>query len=329
MGLGDILFGSKPKAKVTTKPTMTPEQRSLLDKYTKTLFEKDPGTILGFEQYGGNEQADSLAGLSLSAIENMVMEMASPTSNAALAEQQLGSFLKGEKTGESPFNEYFRTAVQDPAVEAFTRDIMPAISRSFGGSGFFSTDRKMADEAAIRDLNNSLVRTRAEGAYKERQTDIDTMLRAIGLSPELTAGIEGNLINALQAAIAGGDQTLNQFLKLQGLRGLEFDELMAILSQRPFENIATVTGGSSGLLSGMGQGIGTGIGAVIAGCAIAISAFGPENPEWIRFYFWKELLAPTWFRKWYNKNAVLVARWINRYPVVKPAIRFVLRRLSK
>ena len=60
-------------------------------------------------------------------------------------------------------------------------------------------------------------------------------------------------------------------------------------------------------------------------CHIAREVFGADNPEWLMFYDWKELKAPAWFRKLYNKFSVQVARFISNKPKLKDIIRGWMR----
>lgn len=53
--------------------------------------------------------------------------------------------------------------------------------------------------------------------------------------------------------------------------------------------------------------------------------------EWEAFYFWKELIAPDWFRQGYNTHAPAIAAWLEKRPVARRVVtgwmRFVLRNL--
>ena len=60
-------------------------------------------------------------------------------------------------------------------------------------------------------------------------------------------------------------------------------------------------------------------------CHVAREVFGADNPEWLMFYDWKELKAPAWFRKLYNKFSVQVARFISNKPKLKDIIRGWMR----
>jgi hypothetical protein len=42
--------------------------------------------------------------------------------------------------------------------------------------------------------------------------------------------------------------------------------------------------------------------------------------EWEAFYFWKELLAPDWFRNLYNNHSKAVAGWLANKPTLQKLV---------
>ena len=79
-------------------------------------------------------------------------------------------------------------------------------------------------------------------------------------------------------------------------------------------------------LLGMATGVATGkITDSLLECHVAREVFGVDNPEWLLFYDWKELKAPAWFRKLYNKFSVQAARFISNKPRLKNIIRGWMR----
>ena len=86
-------------------------------------------------------------------------------------------------------------------------------------------------------------------------------------------------------------------------------------------------------LLGMAAGIGgQALGGHFAGkamkptCHVAREVFGRDNPEWVMFFEWKELKAPAWFRKLYNRYSEVVAEFISNKPKLKNVIRSWMRR---
>jgi|TARA_E500000305_G_C4018307_1_gene237097 hypothetical protein len=79
-------------------------------------------------------------------------------------------------------------------------------------------------------------------------------------------------------------------------------------------------------LLGMATGVASGkISDKLLSCHVAREVFGADNPEWLMFYDWKELKAPGWFRKLYNKFSVQVAKFISDKPKLKNIIRGWMR----
>lgn len=48
--------------------------------------------------------------------------------------------------------------------------------------------------------------------------------------------------------------------------------------------------------------------------------------EWEAFYFWKELLAPDWFREIYNEHAPAIAAWLEKRPVARRVVTGWMKR---
>lgn len=84
-------------------------------------------------------------------------------------------------------------------------------------------------------------------------------------------------------------------------------------------------GGSWGNLSGAQQNaVRTGIGALGAssfGCWIAREVFGDDDPDWLRFWTWKQTKAPAWFRVAYELYGESIAHWLRANPNQRPAVR--------
>jgi len=81
---------------------------------------------------------------------------------------------------------------------------------------------------------------------------------------------------------------------------------------------------------GTGELVGT-IGAAALlkspGCHTARLVFGVANPEWLRFFFWKEQIGPTWFRNFYNRHTERFANWLEDKPGLQRWVRAGMRRV--
>lgn len=71
----------------------------------------------------------------------------------------------------------------------------------------------------------------------------------------------------------------------------------------------------AGMVSGLFQGLGSAI------CHVAREVYGEDNPQWIRFYVWKETTGPRWFKALYNKYSEQWAGFIKDKPRLKVIIR--------
>jgi hypothetical protein len=56
-------------------------------------------------------------------------------------------------------------------------------------------------------------------------------------------------------------------------------------------------------------------------CHVARQVYGDQNGRWVVFYYWKELMAPKWFRAVYNRAAPQVAALIRPFPAIQSGIR--------
>lgn len=261
----DTLFGSKPSSSVQTLPTFSPEQQKIFTDILAPFLEGldlDPSLLDTSEA-----QATSLAGL-----EERALALATqPTSSQQVLAQIFGEGVSPDFTGATQsglnrfadpelFDELFKTGVTDPALREFNETILPGIGRRFSPSGFFGNERIKADERALEDLLQSLTGERARGFLdtglqaalgleESRRGDLDRSLQqAFGttearLRGVAAGGVEGVDIGSLTQIIQSADfQRLNENQKIQ--------IVLQALGLQSQENIATVTGGTQGLLSG-------------------------------------------------------------------------------
>ena len=82
----------------------------------------------------------------------------------------------------------------------------------------------------------------------------------------------------------------------------------------------------AGILGSAAGGYFEGKGYAAGKCHVAREVFGRDNPEWVMFFEWKELKAPAWFRKLYNRYSEVVAKFISNKPKLKNVIRSWMRR---
>ncbi len=208
MALADILFGSAPKAKISSLSTLTSEQENAL---------RD---ILGLLP------ADVAAGQQIAA---------GGTTGLSAAQRAVLGILQRDATD---IEDFFQTNIAGPLLEQFERDILPGIARgSVGrtGSGL-SGERLEQENRAREDLIEALARGRSDVALRGREIDTQAILGAAGI---------------------GGQLSSTQL----GARSARVDELLRAIFGQAKENIATVTGGSAGLVGPALQGFSAGIGS--------------------------------------------------------------------
>jgi hypothetical protein len=160
-------------------------------------------------------------------------------------------------------NDFFTNAVQNPALDSFQRDVLPKISRQFGGADFFSSERQSSEGLARQDLLNSLTAQRSTVNLDQFNKSRDRALQAAGLLPALNqadatrTGEQTSILQALglprQIEQAGKDKAVAEDARLQ--------ELLSQLSLTPtIENIGMTNPGNAGLiniiLGGAAQGLG-------------------------------------------------------------------------
>lgn len=174
----------------------------------------------------------------------------------------------------------------------YSQQIAPTINSTFAAGGTYGGDRQAL---ALGQAAEGLGQQFTSGA-----------LDLLGNSAQLA-------LNANQAGLAGlgsvfqaGNNAL--FGSLPGLSSLLGGP--AILGGGSQTNSSN---GVGGVLSGLGS-----MGLMF--CAVARLVFGPDNPEWVQFWQWKE--RRPWFKRLYDRHCFRVADWL----ADKPRLQAVVRR---
>lgn len=90
------------------------------------------------------------------------------------------------------------------------------------------------------------------------------------------------------------------------------------LYRSPWQDAASMMSATGSLLGGVG---GMGI------CHVAREVI---PYDWQAFFFWKELIAPDWFRSLYDTYSIPVTRWLKNKPTIKRIVKhFMLNRINK
>lgn len=146
-----------------------------------------------------------------------------------------------------------------------------------------------------------------------RQQNIANVQSALGLTPIVS-----------QAAQLGGlQQGASPFAQPQLMQGMQQagpGQLLAQGSQFALQNAAmdfqesqlnspmAIAKGVTGMIGSLGS---------AAKCHVAKLCI-PD--EWQAFFFWKELVAPDWFREAYNAHSKTVANWMSNKPTIQKIV---------
>lgn len=239
-GFLDVLIGTAPTTETQQLDVRTEEQKKSLSQLLQTLSGKvaDPGI-------SGPSAAEqtSLAGLEQLAM-NLVGEGADP--NAALREQGAGVISDIFARGPADFEEEFRTTVQDPLLQSFQRDVLPGITRSFGGSKFFTSDRERAEGRAERSLFDTLTRERGRFAGEARREDIQAKMGGLGALESVDS--TKRLLELFSGISEAGGGVRRAEIERAGGESIATRDLLGAIGTDVFENVVTQTPGTSGLL---------------------------------------------------------------------------------
>lgn len=227
---------------IVQRDLLTGGQKGLLDQIVSFISSR------GFspEQFGGSLPGPgAIEQLSLSALEDRARQLATGEGVGALTTQAQDVLSNLLGTTGADTEEFFRTTIQDPALQAFEEDILPSIGRRFGGQEFFSTERRDADAQAREDLLESLTRERSRVALSERARVDQVILQALGLLPSVQGADTAQLAAILGASGLARQPTVDatrfdfeKFLAQQTQQAQQIGQALASLGIQSFENIA-------------------------------------------------------------------------------------------
>ncbi len=265
--IGKALFGSEPKAKVTTASKLTPEQENRLKELLANLNlpEGLGEAVVPFE---GRLSAglQPVQQTSLAALEQMALNLAgggSPTGTGL--QGQAETALSGLLTeGPTDFEDFFKTNVEAPLLKSFEEEVVPRLQAT-QARNFFSTGAQRAQDRGQEQLLDTLGRERSGLAFATREADRNRRLQALGLVDTIT-GLPINQAAQLlaigeiprQIEQAGLSAEYAEFIRQQQQRSERVQQLLQAIGLPVLENIATVTEGSTGLVPSFlaGGGIG-------------------------------------------------------------------------
>ena len=165
------------------------------------------------------------------------------------------------------------------------------------------------NQAAQQSFANQLA-SQQQG-QSMRQQNIANMQSALGLAPIVSQAAQ--LGGLQQGAVAtGGPQVM------QGMQQAGPGQLLQMGSQFAMQNAqnefqASQANSPMAIAKGVTSMIGS-LSSGLMGCYVARLCI-PD--EWEAFYFWKELLAPDIFRRFYNENSEAIANWMKDRNFIK------------
>jgi hypothetical protein len=243
----------------------TPEQEAAL----KALLAKLQESSGGVTPYTGQLTAplSGLENLSLTALEQKIMEQVKGTGVSAATEKALTDMLK---SGGSPvdFNAYYKNAIEDPALKDFTQNILPTITQKYGSSGAFGSDKKLAEQTALDNFNKQLVAARSTLAYQSQNDAQNRIIQALGLAPNIETAGTADLTNLMTAAglprVAQQADLTAQYQEFQRQQQQKQTNIDAILKALGLTTSSSTSQQSSSSGSGTSDLIKTGITAAAA-----------------------------------------------------------------
>ena len=237
-----------------------------------------------------------------------------------------------------------------------------AMADAFGGSRatLLQTETAKNNTQAISDYYAEGFQKNYEDAYQKFNSDRENFrsmadeYRGLGkdtqdaIHTEVASLMEnGALSRNLEQMGIGFDY--KQFQEARDWDVSNLQPLLEVLGGVPHSSTSTGSGSDSGGGGGIGDILGLastvvglfggkkaaskGIGGMIKKfggkifCAVAREVFGPENPEWVRFYYWKE--RHPIFRRAYNRWCDPVAAWMHDKPRVKALVRRWMRWVTR
>ncbi|MCI0418695.1 MAG: hypothetical protein L0312_05650 [Acidobacteria bacterium] len=238
--IGSFLFGKDPKAQISTLGLQTPEQEALLKQLISRLGQGEGVTPFTGEQVA---PLGELEGLSLEALEQKILQRVQGTGAEAEAQTALGRVLR---TGGAPvdFEDYFQRSVRDPAVQEFRELILPELTRRYGSSGAFGSDRKLAEDRATEGLTRSLAGARSELAFRTQSDAANRLVQALQLAPGVERSSVESLLNLMQGAAlprsieqARLTAEYTEFQRQQAQKQERINQILAALGLKTKENI--------------------------------------------------------------------------------------------
>lgn len=258
MGFFSGLVGSSPSSSLGSASTQTYKQEKLLEQVLNSI--RNQG-FTGKLEPGEQEAINLLLGRGRE-LEGGAPQVELPSSYSPTEDKLVSSFEEDPQL----FEDYFKAAVQDPALREFTENILPAITRRHSRTPF-GGQREKAEAGAREDLLQQLTQARAQTAFDTYNQAQNRGIQALGLAP----GIQNVPLQQFALNTQAQQNVIPQLLQvLQGAgtgpnrRNQEIQQALAGSGLNVRENIQTVQGGSAGIIPSLISG-GAQVGSAYAG----------------------------------------------------------------
>jgi len=224
---------------------------------------------------------------------------------------------------------------KDQAMQTFGKSLSDYATNLYGGAYENERNRQqqtmaMAPQLAAQDYTDFAqlgnVGAMTEGKAQQQLADQINRYQFYQQRPDQAlqqymGNVTGNYGSSTTGTTTGGTQA-NPLMNALGL-GLTGYGLLsgaaAPLSMSGYSGIPLMMSAAANAAP-----VAAGIGASALPffmCWVAREVYGDSNPAWLRFYDWKELKAPKWFKWLYNKHGKQFAAWIKNKPYIKNLIR--------
>lgn len=251
--IGSLLAGESPS--VSDRQNLTPQQLKQLEDLISGMQTGGQFDVTG--TYGGPLTAgqNQLQGASLAALEQSAMNQVGPTSAGAVSQKALTDIA-----GQTPedLQTYFQRAIFDPTMQQVNQQLIPELTRRFGGQAGFGSDRLQQEQQLAQGVSTGIAGQVAEAVRNQQQLK----LQAAQALPQAAGADIQNLLSLQQGgniAQAVEQQPISAaYAEFQRQQAAKNTQINAILQALGIQTTTPVVNpGSAGLLGGgLGEGLG-------------------------------------------------------------------------
>jgi len=232
-------------------PTITPEQKKLLNQLTKRMQADVKGLNGDFGLGASGTELASLEGLEGIANSGITGQANNQAGIQGSTDAGIAALTEIFQRSPEDINQRFTDTVQDPMLKEFEQNIMPQIQTKYAPQ-FFGGERREMEARSRDDLLSSLVSARSQMSYEADQSNQANKLAAASQLPGVGNYASTQQYQAPSAATglyAGLLGTGAQGANIQGRqndeRAKRVQQALGTISAGSFENIVNVGESSS------------------------------------------------------------------------------------